>query len=569
MSENKPFGYFEGTHQFNNIHSFLDKHVQAFPERPILSWVAPEKLAAWSFDHNDDLPHDSVTVAELWHLVGVTAEGLKKTGIEKGDRVIVFIPMSLYLYTAMFALQKLGAIPVFLDSWARRDQMGLSAEVAGPKAMISVEKAFHYLNDVKEISNIPLKIVAGPAEGQYHGRLEEMMAGQQRAEVTPVERELTALITFTTGSSGTPKGADRSHRFLAAQHYALNRHLPYVEGDADLPVFPIFSLNNLAAGVTTVIPAFDVGVPTEKDPAILIAQMRTQGVTCTTLSPSLLNALSAYCLKNDVKLPFLRRIITGGAPVSRDDLVKIKAVCPEAEVLVLYGSTEVEPMAHIEANEFINQESKALEDAEWVDEGVNVGKMDKGLQTRFLAINKSPVTIKNASDWDSLLVKEGEVGEIIVAGEHVCERYYNNEEAFAKSKILDENKVVWHRTGDLGRVDSKGDLWIVGRVHNAIKRGETYLFPVRAEIVLKKVPGVKHAAFLGMEDEKLGEKTVAAISLKQGDENEAKAEMSRLLEKNEIPVDELIVLESIPMDPRHHSKVEYEILKETLRSKGL
>ena len=569
MRENKPFGYHEGAHPLNNIHSFLDKHVMEFPDRPILSWVHPEKLAKWSFDLNDELPHDSVTVKELWHLVGVTAEGLTNQGIEKGDRVIVFIPMSLYLYTAMFALQKIGAVPVFLDSWARRDQMGLSAQVASPKAMISVEKAFVYLNDVKEIASIPTKIVAGPAQGTYSAKLEELMAGQKRAEVTPVEKELTALITFTTGSSGTPKGADRSHRFLAAQHYALNRHLPYQNGDADLPVFPIFSLNNLAAGVTTVIPAIDVGVPNEKDPLVLIAQMKSTGTTCTTLSPSLLNSVSAYCLKNDIKLPFLRRIVTGGAPVSKDDCIRIKKVAPDAEVLVLYGSTEVEPMAHIEADEFINQVSRSQEDAEWVDEGVNVGKMDAGLETRFLAINKSPVTINRADDWNTLLVKRGEVGEIIVAGEHVCERYYNNEEAFAKSKILDENKTVWHRTGDLGRIDEKGDLWIVGRVHNAINRGGTYLFPVRAEIVLKKVPGVKHAAFLGMADEKLGEKTIAAVSLNEGDANEAKAEIARLLAKNEIPVDGIEVLDDIPMDPRHHSKVEYEILRKTLVEKGL
>ena len=187
--------------------------------------------------------------------------------------------------------------------------------------------------------------------------------------VAPVEKEHTALITFTTGSSGTPKGADRTHRFLAAQHYALNRHLPYVEGDVDLPVFPIFSLNNLAAGVNTVIPAIDVGTPSDRDSLILMAQMKSQNVTCVTLSPGLLNGLSKYCLDNKITLPGLRRIITGGAPVSRDDTKRIKSVCPNAEILILYGSTEVEPMGHISASEMLNLKTRADEDAEWVDEG--------------------------------------------------------------------------------------------------------------------------------------------------------------------------------------------------------
>ena len=131
------------------------------------------------------------------------------------------------------------------------------------------------------------------------------------------------MITFTTGSSGTPKGANRTHRFLAAQHYALHSNIPYEEGDVDLPVFPIFSLNNLAEGVATVIPGFDVGVPSEIDVPALLAQFKACGVTCTTLSPSLLNRLSSFCLKNNIKLPDIRRVVTGGAPVSRLSLIHI------------------------------------------------------------------------------------------------------------------------------------------------------------------------------------------------------------------------------------------------------
>lgn len=566
-------GYYDGEHVKNNVCSFLDKHLNEIPERPILSWVNPEKLKSWSFNLKDPLPHDSVTVKELDQLVSRIGAGLLKLGVEKGDRVVVFVPMSLYLYSAMFAIQKIGAIAVFLDSWARRDQMGQSAEVVSPKAMVSIEQAYQYMTDVKEIQNIPIKIVTGPAQGQYSARLEELMQTPELATPQGVEKEHTALITFTTGSSGTPKGANRTHRFLAAQHYALNRHLPYNDKDADLPVFPIFSLNNLAAGVKTVIPAIDVGTPNDHDPLILIAQMMSTNTTCTTLSPSLLNAVSAFCLKNDLKLPFLRRIITGGAPVSRDDLVKITSVCPNAEVLVLYGSTEVEPMAHIEAQEMIHQ--KQSDDPEWVEEGVNVGKMDEGLEVKYLKISKDPIIIKSKEDWKQWEQPLGSVGEIIVAGEHVCESYYNNEEAFTRAKIRDERGVVWHRTGDLGRLDNNGDLWLVGRVHNAIKRGDDYAFPVRSEIIMKKLPFVKLCAYLGVEDAKLGERTVCVFSVDPAQnsvEGEAieryKSEIRRIMEKNQVPVDQIVFTDTIPMDPRHHSKVEYGVLREQLRSEG-
>ncbi|MCP4913266.1 MAG: AMP-binding protein [Oligoflexia bacterium] len=568
-SNSERLGYFEGTHEKNNVASFLSKHVNEIPTKPILSWVPYETIAKWNGDLNTPLEHQSITVAELDALVARLAHSFQKMGIEKGDRAIIFVPMSLYLYASMFALQKLGAMAVFLDSWARRDQMGAAAKVVDAKVMVSVDKAFQYLGEIPEIAQIPLKICVGPSEAKYTANLEELMHTTEMAPITPVEKEHTALITFTTGSSGTPKGADRTHRFLAAQHYALNKHIPYAPTDADLPVFPIFSLNNLAAGVNTIIPAIDVGQPNEKDPLILIAQMKSTNTTCTTLSPSLLRAVYQFCLAQNITLDFLKRIVTGGAPVSKDDMEATKKIAPNAEILVLYGSTEVEPMAHIEATEMLGQ--KESDDPEWVEDGVNVGLFDNGLDVRFLKITKETIMIKKKEDWNEHLLPKGQVGEIIVAGEHVCEGYYNNEEAFFRAKIRDEEGRVWHRTGDLGRLDDQNNLWLVGRVHNAINRGGEYLFPVRAEIVLKKLDFVQKAAFLGMPDSELGERTFAVFTLKEGigaDIEKQRAEVQRIMDKNKITVDQILCVDDIPMDPRHHSKVEYEKLREIINGQS-
>jgi pimeloyl-ACP methyl ester carboxylesterase len=140
----KKFGYHDGVSEFNNVAQFLNDHKSKFPTRKILTWVNPNDLKNWNGDINTPLPHQSVTVAELDYLVGVLTTEFQKTGIKFGDRVILFLPMSLYMYASMFALQKLGAIPTFLDSWARRDQMGVSCKVALPSAMISAHKAFVY-----------------------------------------------------------------------------------------------------------------------------------------------------------------------------------------------------------------------------------------------------------------------------------------------------------------------------------------------------------------------------------------------------------------------------------------
>ncbi|MCB9091847.1 MAG: AMP-binding protein [Halobacteriovoraceae bacterium] len=566
-------GYFEGAHQGNNVYSFLEKHVQENPDKEILTWVNRDTLGTWDKNLKTPLEHQSIKVKELFFLCERISAGFSELGIGNGDRVILFAPMSVPLYVCMFALQKLGAIPVFLDSWARRGQLGISAETVDPKAMISFEQAFDMCSQVPELAKIEMKISVGPTTKNYTSSYENLLETMSSVNKQAVEQEATALITFTTGSSGRPKGADRTHRFLAAQHYAISRSLKYDDNDRDMPVFPIFSLNNLAECVTTVIPAFDVGMPTENDPLIILAQVYEKNITCLTLSPWLFNKLSEYCLKNSIQLEKVKRVVTGGAPISRDNLVDFRKIAPNAEILVLYGSTEVEPIAHIEANDFINLKFAGDEDPELVDPGVNVGKIDSGLEYKFIQISKDPVFVKTDLDWENIELPSSQVGELIVSGEHVCENYYNYEEAFFRAKIRDNHNRVWHRTGDLGFIDNNGDLWLVGRVHNAIKRKDTFHFPVKAEVILKRLDFVSRGAYLGVSDAELGEKIVCVIeptsNQSEMTKEEQKAEVNRLFNKNQVTVDQIIFYDKIPMDPRHHSKVEYEVLKNELRDKKL
>jgi acyl-CoA synthetase (AMP-forming)/AMP-acid ligase II len=564
-------GYNAGKSVENNVSMFVERNAEKFPGREVLKWVPRERIAAWSFNLDDPLQHDSLSMGEFAAAIRRVAAGFAELGIRNGDRAIVFVPMSVSLYVAMSALQRIGAIPVFLDSWARRGHLGVSADVVTPKALISFQQAFQLCAQVPQLDSIPLKISVGPMPQPVKAALEELMRTPREAPVQPVEREQTALVTFTTGSSGTPKGANRTHRFLAAQHYALKRCLPYQDDDVDLPLFPIFSLNNIATGVTTVIPAIDVGAPNEKDPLIVLAQLRACNVTTTTLSPSHFNAISAHCIATGSVLP-LRRAVTGGAPISRDNLIDFARAAPEADVWVLYGSTEVEPMAHIEAREMIGFKTRAMDDPEWVDDGVNVGHLDDGLQARFLAIHPEPISpLKSDDDWKTLEVKRGEIGEVIVAGEHVCRDYYNDKEAFEKAKIVGPDGIVWHRTGDLGRLDADGYLWIVGRIHNVIRRGGGFVHPVRAELVLKKLPFVSMGAFLGMPDALLGERAVCVVVPYRDDaarHGDWEKEIHRIFARHDIPVDGIVFRQEIPMDPRHHSKVEYGVLRRELLEAG-
>jgi acyl-CoA synthetase (AMP-forming)/AMP-acid ligase II len=550
-------GFCEGRVKENNVISFLHKHARLFPQKVAIQWVTGKTLQVW--DGTSNLSHESITYNDLVDKISVISGNLKKIGIGKGDRVIIFVPLSIELYLTMFAVQRLGAIAVFLDSWARKDHLGICAQVVQPKAMISFEKAFELSVAVPELANIKVKIVVGPHEKNYTSDLGALLKSTSLADVEPVEPNDTALITFTTGTSGVPKGADRTHRFLAAQHRALDKEIPYREDDRDLSVFPIFSLNNLAGGVTTVLPAIDLAVPSDKDAAIIVNQLFSTYSTCCTVSPSIFVNIAEYCRKNQITLSNLRRVVTGGAPISKDNVKDFKAIAPAIQIVVLYGSTEVEPIAHIEANEMLCDEAK--------QEGVNVGRISEDLDYKFIKIWRKDVKL-GAMGWQEWEVEKGKAGELVVSGAHVCENYYNNLEAFKSTKIKEADGKIWHRTGDVGVLDERGRLWLVGRVHNTIVRANEYLFPVYAEILLKRLDFVRQAAFLGMKDARLGEKTCAVFSLKEGFKSEDMksyaAIIKSLFDENKIPVDEIKMVKEIPMDTRHHSKVEYSKLKEML-----
>jgi len=547
-------GYVSGCNVRNNVTEFLRDLVSQDPCRVLLSWMNPVTRQ-----------HDNMDAATLWTLVRKTAKGLENLGIRKGDRLLVFLPMTPPLYIAMFALEHIGAVPVFLDGWARRDELGVSAEIALPKGVISFSQAFALMEQTEILRNLPVRI-AYSADVPGTVRLESLLQTSEERETEPVAQEDSALITFTTGSSGRPKGANRTHRFLAAQHYALRNHLSYTAHDTDLPVFPIFSLNNIASGVRTVLPAINLAQPATSDAATLIEQFQSESVTCTTLSPWLFREMGTYCEQHGIALIQIRRLVTGGAPISRDELRTMQKVAPNAEILVLYGSTEVEPIAHISAKELLAFPSLAESDPELVDAGVNVGSIDSGLQARFLKIGEIPASLSKNSDWKNLETQSGDVGELVVSGEHVCRSYFQDAEATQRAKIIDSNGEAWHRTGDLGYLDKTGNLWLVGRVHNVILHSAGYQYPVRAEMVLRKLSFVEKAAFLGMPQNGGYEACWCVLQLKSDapDAEICRSEASRILSKNRILYDRIVFVPDIPMDARHHSKVQYKELKEML-----
>lgn len=497
----------------------------------------PERLAIAD-------PRRRLTFGELDRRVHALAGGLARRGIGPGDAVLLFVPMSADLYVALLACLHRGATAVFVDAWADRRRLDAAVRIAAPKAFIGTPKA-HLLRLLSPaVRRIPVHLVAG--RGLLSLRRYE---AEGAAEATAVEGSAPALVTFTTGSTGAPKAAARSHAFLWAQHRALAGHLRPAEGDVDMPTLPVFVLNNLACGVPSVIPDFDPRLPSEVDPERILRQMAAEGVTTSSGSPAFYDRLGRWCARRGRRIP-LRALWTGGAPVL-PPLARLLASVADGAVGVVYGSSEAEPIAGIGAREML----AAMDGG--AAEGICVGRPVPEVEVRLIRPADGPVALGEGG-WAAWEVGDGEVGEVVVAGEHVLAGYLHDPEAERLNKIPDGAR-VWHRTGDAARMDREGRLWLMGRVKERVVREGRTWWPGAAEVRALEVDGVRHAAYLGMPDGR----AVLCVETGRGRLTDAQREALRTA-LGPMPCDEIRALPRIPRDPRHASKTDVGALREVL-----
>jgi acyl-CoA synthetase (AMP-forming)/AMP-acid ligase II len=505
----------------------------------------------------------SLTYGELWDQVGRIGSSLAQLGLQRGDRAIVMIPMSLELYAVLLGVLKIGAVAVFVDPWISVRRIAQFAAFAEPTAFLGVAKS-HWLRLFEaKLRRLPITVTTGRRYFRIPARstLTELLQGLHDSTIAATTADETALITFTSGSSGLPKGADRTHGLLLAQHEALQAEFPYQETDIDMPMFPIFALNNLAAGRTSVIPEIDFRNVRGVDGGQLLEQIRKHDVKTATASPPLFDRLAEAWPHVKSAIPVLRRILTGGAPVNDEQLRVWRKTWPETEIQVVYGSTEAEPVAHLTA------EARAAVTAANNDPapGYLIGTPTNSLRTRLIRIVKGPVQL-DEQGWTAYDVARGEVGELIVSGAHVCRGYFRRDSKSDENKIHEPDGTVWHRMGDTAYADEAGRLWLVGRVHSTIDRAGRQHHAQRIERIARDCDAqLEQVAAVGIPDPALGERIVL-VARPTIDEATFRA---RLAAADEM-VDEILVTATpLPVDPRHNSKIDYPALRAKILSKTL
>lgn len=491
----------------------------------------------------------AVTFGELAERVARVGAGLAGRGLEPGERVLLFVPMSIDLYASLLGVLHAGGVAVFVDAWADRRRLEAAVAAAAPRAFIGTARSQLLRLWSPGTRRIPLRVVTAPwwpGGGSLH-RLD----GGERAAVE-LEGDRPALVTFTTGSTGRPKAAARSHAFLWAQHRVLARHLELRDDDVDLPTLPVFVLNNLALGVTTVLPSFDPRRPADIDPATILDQMADEGVTTTSGSPAFYDRLARHVEARGGRIP-VRRLFTGGAPVF-PPLARRLVDATDGRVTVLYGSTEAEPIAGIDAPDLV---AAAREDDA---RGVCAGPPVPEIGLRLIRPVAVPVAL-GPGGWDAWEVAPGAVGEVVVSGDHVLPGYLDDPGADAENKVRDGD-VVWHRTGDAARLDDRGRLWLMGRIARRVEREGRTHWSMAVEAAALTVPGVAHVAYLEVPAAvgSTPARAVLAVELAgtgtAARTGEADLEAALRSAVSPAPVDEVRVMKRIPRDPRHASKTD-------------
>ena len=486
----------------------------------------------------------ALSFQELEERTARLAAGLRARGLQAGQKALIFVPMSLELYVLLLACWRAGLCVVFVDAWADRKRLDAAVATAQPDAFFGSWKAQVLRLLSPAIRSIPQKFVIG-RDWSPLKRLE----AQPGMGAHPVREDDAALITFTTGSTGKPKAAVRSHGFLAAQHAALLGAFGADERDVNLVGLPVLALLDIGCGRTSVLPDFDPRKPADIVPEKIWTQIVGEPCSSSVGSPAFYERLADWCIATGKRLP-LKHIYTGGAAVPPALARKLALAC-EGDVQVVYGSTEAEPISHVGALALAD----ACEGRE--DQGLLAGK-PAGIDLKIMRPVEGPVEL-GPQGWAAWEQPQGQSGEVVVAGAHVNRSYLNDPEAVRQAKISDGDK-VWHRTGDAAWLDAEGRLWLMGRVNERVERGGATYWPQQVEARLRRVAGVRFSAYLSW-----GPATQRRAALVvEADAVSGLAE--RLRAAAEAPVDDLLILPQVARDPRHASKADFQALKQRLEA---
>jgi long-chain acyl-CoA synthetase len=413
------------------------------------------------------------------------ANVLKNQGIAKGDKVGLYLPNSpeyVYGYLACFCL---GAVAVPLDYMLKNEELISCLDHSEAKLLVAKPRPDIDLHQIQSQVKSLKKIIVTEGEVADTLSLSQLMV-QATAKVPDIEirDDDPALIMYTSGTTGKPKGILLNYKHLEGSPKAMEHFVDLSDQDTKLCAIPlshiggfIYIQNCIKFGITLVLME-------RFSPFEFLEDISKYKVTCFHIVPPMYTAMLTVKDIAKYDLSTLRWVVVFGAPSSPEILERFHKYCQNAKLLNGWGMTETSP-----PNTVTPLDSKNI---------ASVGK-------------PSPVCEIKIFDEDQKEVAVGEIGEIVIRGQYIMAGYYKDPQG-----TQDILKKGWLYTGDLGRFDKDGFLYIVGRKKEMIKVAGQIVYAPEVEAVLYKHQEIAEAAVIGVPDKMKGEAVLAVVVLKEG-----------------------------------------------------
>jgi long-chain acyl-CoA synthetase len=407
---------------------------------------------------------------------------LKSKGIGPGDRVGLMLPNLPYFPFAFYGVLRLGAAVVPMNPLLKEREVAFHLSDSGAKALIAWNQFADPAQAGSEKAGAEC-IVVEP--GEFEKQVGE---AEPVDDIAERDDDDTALILYTSGTTGTPKGAELTHENLRS---ATQISVDLVDSGPETVTFgalPLFHVFGLTSGLNscvrvgaclTLLPRFEPGK------ALEIVQR--DKVTTFLGVPTMYAAMLHHDDHDSFDTSSLDLCVSGGAAMPVEILRGFEEAF-DCKILEGYGMSETCAIA-------------------------SFNRPDRERKPGSIGIPVPGVEMKLV-DGDGKEVPQGEVGEILIRGPVVMKSYWNREDATAET--VDDGG--WLHSGDMATIDEDGYYFIVDRKKDMIIRGGFNVYPRELEEVLYEHPAVAEAAVIGIEHESLGEEVAAAVALKQGQE---------------------------------------------------
>ena len=414
-----------------------------------------------------------LTYEQTWERVRRLVAALRALGVRNGDRVAI-VSRNCHRYVEVYqAIPAAGMVLVPLNHRHTAAELRYALEDSETKVLFAGEGADVPDDTVEHVFNL---------DDEYEALIASAPADDLGSE--PTDHDLAGLF-YTGGTTGKAKGVMLSHRNLIANALCQQATFRFEPETRWLLAAPMFHAAGTVALLATVWHAGRHVVLPAFEPGAALDLIEREGVTATLIVPTMVAALSEEQLARPRDISSFEMLSHGGSPIATETVRRAHQAFPGAELMHLYGCTETAPIAT-----FLGHEEELLDQP----------------QIRSCGHPAIGVEISIVDSATGAQVPTGEVGEVSIRGDNVMLGYWNKPEASAQA-LIDG----WYRTGDLGRIDVHGYVYLVDRAKDMIVTGAENVYSTEVEEALYTHSAVLEAAVFGVPHEHWGEAVYAVV----------------------------------------------------------